>query len=63
MYGDNYVPENAEAFLAMTTLFSNCESRDVLAQVMLIFLLDKAVPRPDIHVAHKRTCLLKGWET
>jgi len=62
MYGDDYVPQNVERYREMEEFFDKAESREDLAARTIIFVFDTAIPRPDIHVAHKRTCLKKGWE-
>jgi hypothetical protein len=46
----------------MELFFSHCETRDDLRTATVLFILDMDIPRQDIHVAHKRTCLKKGWE-
>lgn len=62
MYGDDYQPEKPNKYAAVCKFFSACESREDLGKALMLYLFDKSYPRPDLHVAHKRTCLQKGWE-
>jgi hypothetical protein len=62
MYGDSYKPENQRHYEQMELFFSKCQTRDDLREATMLFVFDLSVPRQDIHVAHKRACLKKGWE-
>lgn len=62
MYGDNHRPADPEHYAEIEKLFAGCASRAELATALSVVLCDKEVPRSDVHVAHKRACILKGWE-
>ena len=62
MYGDDYKGEDPERYEQLIKAFGCAESKDDLSVVLMMFLTDLSYPRPDIHVAHKRTCIQKGWE-
>jgi hypothetical protein len=62
MYGDDYLPKNPEVYAEMLRLFEKCDTAADVSMTMMLFLLDPKVPKADIHVAHKRAYLLKGWE-
>jgi hypothetical protein len=62
MYGDDYKPDDKEHYNAVCQLFDSCESREELSSALMLTLLDASNSRQDLHVAHKRACLKKGWE-
>lgn len=63
MYADDYTPEgNANHYAALEILFDGCESKKELSAALFLALMDKSIPRQDLHVLHKRACLKKGWE-
>jgi hypothetical protein len=62
MYGDDYKPENQDKYDQVCKSFVSCETKDDLSKMLMLYLMDMSFPRQDLHVAHKRACLQKGWE-
>lgn len=56
-----YVPEDADAFERMLTVFRGCEAQDELRTWTVVYTLDLSYPRQDIVVALGRVEREKGW--
>jgi len=62
MYGDDYQPSDRDRYDGLERLFNACQSKEELSTALMLALLDMKIPREELHVLHKRTCLKKGWE-
>ena len=62
MYGDDYESDDPERYAELEQFFDSVESRSELAMLLMVVGVDKSIPRPDLHVLHKRACIKKGWE-
>lgn len=62
MYYPNYTPIDAEKFSQMVKIFESAPTKESLASLSLIFMIDLSYDRQDLLVAMGRVEQARGWK-